>query len=78
MEREFNAGQYLHSHKKRKDNLETRAVLLIFSVKLEISGVAVQGIHENIKTAKNGDFCEELDSENDFEVVLATFCCYDL
>ena len=30
-----------------------------------------------IKTAKNGDFCEELLSENDFEAVLATFCCYD-
>ena len=30
-----------------------------------------------IKTAKNGDFCEELLSENDFEAVLTTFCCYD-
>ena len=30
-----------------------------------------------IKPAKNGDFCEELLSENDFGVVLATFCCYD-
>ena len=30
-----------------------------------------------IKTAKNGDFSEELLSENDFETVLATFCCYD-
>ena len=29
-----------------------------------------------IKTAKNGDFCEELLSENNFEAVLATFC-YD-
>ena len=26
---------------------------------------------------KNGDFCEELLSENDFEAVLATFCCFD-
>ena len=26
---------------------------------------------------KIGDFCEELLSENDFEAVLATFCCYD-
>ena len=34
-----------HSHKKRKDSLETRAVLLIFSLELRISGVAVQGIH---------------------------------
>ena len=30
-----------------------------------------------IKTAKNGDFCEELPSENDFEAVLVTFRCYD-
>ena len=30
-----------------------------------------------IKTAKNGDFCEELLSENNIEAVLATFCCYD-
>ena len=36
-----------HSHKKRKDSLETRAVLLIFSLELEISGVAVQSIHQN-------------------------------
>ena len=26
---------------------------------------------------KNGDFWDELLSENDFEAVLATFCCYD-
>ena len=26
---------------------------------------------------KNGDFCEELLSENDTEAVLVTFCCYD-
>ena len=30
-----------------------------------------------MKTAKNGGFCEEFLSENDFEAVLATFCCYD-
>ena len=30
-----------------------------------------------IKKAKNGDFSEELLSENDFQAVLATFCCYD-
>ena len=34
-----------HSHKKRKDNVETRAVLLIFLLELDISGVVVQGIH---------------------------------
>ena len=30
---------------------------------------------EYIKTAKNGSFCEELPIENDFEAVLAYFCC---
>ena len=34
----------------------------------------VQSIHQN---SKNIDFCDELLSENDFETVLATFCCYD-
>ena len=45
-----------HSHKKRKDSLETRAVLLIFFLELEISGVAVQGIYQT----QNGDFSWEL------------------
>ena len=31
-----------------------------------------------IKTAKSSNFCEELLSENNFETVLATFCCNDL
>ena len=30
-----------------------------------------------MKTAQNGDFCEEFLSKNDFEAVLATFCCYE-
>ena len=30
-----------------------------------------------IKTAKNGNFWEELHNENNFEAVLATFCCYE-
>ena len=38
-----------NSHKKRKDSLETRGVLLIFSLELETSGVAVQSIHQNSK-----------------------------
>ena len=38
---------YKHNHKKREDILETRVVLLIFLLELEISGVAVQGIHRN-------------------------------
>ena len=63
-----------HRYKKRKDSL-TRAKLLIFLLELEISGVDYRAY---IKTAKkNSDFCEELLSENDFEAVLATFCCHD-
>ena len=53
---------FMHSLKKQKDSLETRAVLLIFSLELEISGAY-------IKTANNDDICEELLSENDFEAV---------
>ena len=36
-----------HSPKKWKDSQETRAILLIFSLEFEISGVAVQSIHQN-------------------------------
>ena len=36
-----------HSHKKREDSLEIRAVLLIFSFEPETSKVAVQAIHQN-------------------------------
>ena len=39
---------WMHSHKKRKI-VETRAVLLIYSLELEISGVAIQRIHQNSK-----------------------------
>ena len=31
---------------------------------------------ENTNT-KNGDFCEELLSKNDFDAVLVNFCCYE-
>ena len=41
--------QYNHSHKKWKDSLETREVLLIFSLELEISAVAIPKIHQNSK-----------------------------
>ena len=63
-----------HSHKKRKDSLETWAVLVIFLYELEISGVVVKSY---TKTVKNGDFCQELLSKNGFEAVLVTFCCCD-
>ena len=35
--------------------------------------LSMQKIHQN---SKNGGFCEELLSENDFESVLVNFCCY--
>ena len=38
-----------HSHKKRKDSLETWFVLLIFSLELEISEVAMQSIRQDSK-----------------------------
>ena len=57
-----------------ESSLEIRAVLLIFLLELEIFGVVYR---EYIKTAKNGEFCEELLSRNNFEAVLTTFCCYD-
>ena len=40
---------HICSHKKPKDSLETRAALLIFLLKLEISGAAVQSINQNSK-----------------------------
>ena len=51
-----------------------RSYFFIFSLELEIFGVAVQRIHQ---TAKNDIFCEELLSENGFEAALVNFCCYD-
>ena len=44
---EHEESQQNRSHKKREDSLETRAVLLVFLLELEISGVAVQSIHQN-------------------------------
>ena len=53
---------------------------MIISLEVEISGGRLgvgRSYRAYIKTAKNGDFWEELLSENDFGAVLATFCCYD-
>ena len=55
---------------KQIDSMETWAILLIFSFVLEISGVAVQRIHQNNKK------WWLLLSESNFEFVLATFFCY--
>ena len=58
-----------HSHKKQKNSLKKWAVLLISSLEFEILGWLYRAY---IKTATNGDFREELLSENDFEAALAT------
>ena len=44
---QVHSNAFNHSHKKRKDSLETWAVLLIFLPALEIFGVAVKSIHQN-------------------------------
>ena len=59
---------YIHSHNKRKGSLETRAVLLIFLLKLEIFGVAYT---EYVKTAKKAAFREDFINGDDFDAVLA-------
>ena len=46
----------------------------MFSLGFEISGVTVQRIHQN---SEKWWLNEELLSENNFEAVLATFCCHD-
>ena len=64
-----------HSHKKQKDGPKnTGHICWYFRLNLKYLGWPYK---EYIKTAKNGSFCEELLSENDFEAVLANFCCYD-
>ena len=67
-------SRFDHIYKKRKDSLETQAILLILLLELEMSGVAVQTIHQNSKKWK---LLLGLLSKNDFAAVLVTFCCYD-
>ena len=62
-----------HSHKTQKDNLETQVFFVIFWLELKYLEWLYR---EYIKTAKNGNFCEELLGEIDFKVILANFCCY--
>ena len=68
-------SQFDHSLKKRKDSLETRAVLLIFLLELEISWVV--NTETTSKQQKMALFSEQFPSKNDFVAVLATFYCYD-
>ena len=71
-----NRLQYLyHSHKKWKNGLETRDVLLTFLLELEIYGVAAQRIHQNSKKWLLS--VEGFLSRDDYGAALAIFCCYD-
>ena len=65
--------KFNHGHKKRKDSLKKRTVLEL-RLNLKYLGWPYRSC---IETTKNGGFCEELLSENDFDAVLATFCFYD-
>ena len=51
---DYTSTHLKHSHKKQKDSLETRAVLLILRLNLEYLGWPYR---DYIKIAKNGDFC---------------------
>ena len=66
--------QYYKNESIHPNSWKHRSYLLIFSLELEIFGVAIQKMHQN---SKNGGFCEKWLSENDFEAVLVNFCCYD-
>ena len=44
---------------------------------MPVSQVHMMAGENVVKTAKSGDNCEELLSENDFEAVLVNFCCYE-
>ena len=48
--------------------------MLIFSLELELSGVALQGIYQS---SKKRLLPVRILSEDKFDTVLATFCCYD-
>ena len=54
-----------HSHKKWKDSLERWAVLLTFCLNLKYLGWPYRAY---IKTSQNGDFWEELLSENELRL----------
>ena len=68
-------NSWYHCHKKQKDSLKTHLVFVdIFTWTWNIWGSQTESTS---KLQKNGGFCEELLSENYFEVVLVNFCCYD-
>ena len=49
MKNHFLKKSFLHIYKKRKYAVDTRAVLLIFSIELKIYVVVVQSIHQKSK-----------------------------
>ena len=59
--------------RNRKIIWKHRSFLLIFWLDLKYLEWLYR---EYIKTAKNGNFCEELLGEIDFKAILANFCCY--
>ena len=63
-----NDKTFQNTHKKRRNSLEIRTVLLIVLLEYEMSGVAVQRIYQN---SEKWWLCEKLLSKNDFEAVLA-------
>ena len=63
-----------HSHQNEKTVWKQGSYCWYFCLNLKYR---VWLYREYIKTAKSGGFYEELVSENDFEAVLTTFCCYD-
>ena len=65
-----------HSHKKQRDGLGTHIVLVdIFTWTWNIWDSHTE--NTAIQTAKNGGFCEELLSEDDFEAVLVNLRHHD-
>ena len=63
-----------HSHKNQKDSLETQVLLLIFWLKLEIFGVAIQNTSKQQKIVV---FVRNCLVKMTLRLFLANFCCYD-
>ena len=65
--------QYYKNENIRLNSWKHRSYLLIFLLELEKFGLAIPKMLQN---SKNGGFCEEFHSKNDFEAVLINFGCY--
>ena len=62
-------SQYYKNESIHLNSWKPRLYLLIFLLELKIFGVAIQKMHQN---SKNGGFCEEMLSKNDFDAVFLT------